>query len=102
MAKLVLSNNIEANQDSEDAIADDNQVDNYKGVFFGEDTEQKYYEAGAHFSFKELCKILEVVIKNLSPSRRAKSMYSDELLLEAKCIYIYIVFVTINLLFIYR
>lgn len=78
MAKLVLSNNIEANQDSEDAMAEDDQVENYKGVFFGEETEQKYYEAGAHFSFKGLCKILESIIRTLSPSRRGKTLYGDE------------------------
>jgi hypothetical protein len=78
MAKLVLSKYIEANQDAEDAMAADNEVDNYKGVFFNDDTEQKYYEAGAHFSFKGLCKLLDAVIKTLSPSRRAKSIYLNE------------------------
>jgi hypothetical protein len=84
MAKLVLSNNIEANQDSEDAMADDDQVDNYKGVFFGEDTEQKYYESGAHFPFKGLCRILESIVRTLSPSRRAKSVYGDDANTEEK------------------
>ena len=78
MAKLILSNKIEANQDSEDAMAEDDQIENYKGVFYGEETEQKYYEAGAHFSYKGLCRILESVIRTLSPSRRAKSLYSEE------------------------
>ena len=84
MAKLLLSNNIEANQDSEDAMTDEDHAENYKGVFFGEDTEQKYYEAGAHFPFKGLCKILESIIKTLSPSRRARSLYGDENVQEEK------------------
>jgi hypothetical protein len=78
MAKLILSNKIEANQDSEDAMADDDQLNNYKGVFFGEDTEQKYYEAGAHFSYKILCRLLENLTKILSPSRKAKTLYQDD------------------------
>lgn len=78
MAKLILSNKIEANQDSEDAMANDDQLNNYKGVFFGEETDQKYYEAGAHFSYKILCRILENLTKILSPSRKAKTLYEQE------------------------
>ena len=69
-SKLLVSNKVDVNQDSDDAMADDNQVGNYKGVFYGDETEQRYYEGGAHFPYKEMCRILNKVLNNLSPSRR--------------------------------
>ena len=30
----------------------------YKGIFYGENTKHKYYEAGAHFSYFALVKAL--------------------------------------------
>ena len=33
-------------------------MDNYKGLYYKESKEQKFYENGAHFSYKELYKIL--------------------------------------------
>ena len=60
-----LPNMLPNNQDHDDEIADDN-VANYKGVFFGDETEQIYYEFGAHFEFKDLCKRLEKLTLILS------------------------------------
>ena len=58
-------------QDSEDAMVEDQNAGDYKGVFYEDDTEQRYYEHGAHFQFKDLCRRLENVIKTLSPNRKA-------------------------------
>ena len=33
-------------------------MDNYKGLYYKESKEQKYYEGGAHFSYEELYEIL--------------------------------------------
>ena len=33
-------------------------MDNYKGLYYKESKEQKFFEAGAHFSYKELYQIL--------------------------------------------
>lgn len=77
-AKFVMNEELKKNQDSEDAIADDDNALNYKGVFYNDDAEQKYYEAGAHFPFKELCRRLEKVLRTLSPSRKGKSLYPEE------------------------
>ena len=67
--KLVLHNKLNDEQDSEDAMMQDNNAE-YKGVFYNDNTEQKYYEHGAHFQFKDLCKRLDIILKQLSPSRR--------------------------------
>ena len=72
MAKFQLSNKIAKNHDPDDALLDEN-VANYKGVFFGDDTEQKYYESGAHFGFKDLCKRLEKLLLILSPRNKIES-----------------------------
>ena len=66
----MLKGKIEKHKDSEDAMVEDENAGNYKGVFFGDDTEQKYYEHGAHFDFKDLCKRLEFKLRSLSPSRK--------------------------------
>ena len=55
------------------------QHENYKGIYFQENNnEQQYFEAGAHFSYKEICGKLENLICVLSPDRKGKSIYEDE------------------------
>ena len=36
---------------------------NYKGIFYKEEKEKKYYEGGAHFSYSELVYELNKLIK---------------------------------------
>ena len=49
-------------------------VNNYKGVYFGNDSkEQKFYEGGAHFKYKELYKVLENIALNKSKERKGTS-----------------------------
>ena len=38
-------------------------IENYKGIYFGDENEQQYYEGGAHFKYKDLYNILEELIK---------------------------------------
>ena len=33
-------------------------MDNYKGLYYKESKEQRYYEGGAHFSYEELYEVL--------------------------------------------
>ena len=49
-------------------------IDNYKGVYFGNDTnEQQFYEGGAHFKYKDLCDILEKILLTIPLERREMS-----------------------------
>ena len=76
--KLVVSNNLANNQEVEDEIAEKQDVLNYKGVFYNEETENKYYEGGAHFTFKDLCRRLEKLFWVLSTDRRGESLYQTD------------------------
>ena len=67
-------------------------VNNYKGVYFRNDSkEQKFYEGGAHFKYKELYKVLENIALNKSkekkgiseePKKNSKFKYFDNNLNE--------------------
>ena len=49
-------------------------VDNYKGVYFGNDTnEQQFYEGGAHFKYIDLYSILENLLLTMPLERRGVS-----------------------------
>lgn len=75
--KLVLNNKVKDEQDSEDAMVKDQNAGEYKGVFYGDNNEQRYYEHGAHFQFKDLCKRLEALLRTMSPSRRGNPNESN-------------------------
>lgn len=57
---------------------DDNQIvmdNNYKGIFYNEDEpEERYFEHGAHFKFKDLCRRLEMLKQSFTGSRREEHM----------------------------
>lgn len=44
-------------------------MEDYKGIYYNDDTEQKYYEGGAHFKYKDLYKILEELSKKLNSKK---------------------------------
>lgn len=52
-----------------------NNVLNYKGIYYEEEPEQKYFEGGAHFSFYNLCQRLEEILLTISPERRGNSIF---------------------------
>lgn len=63
LANFLLSEELPRNDDSEDAVAEDD-AHNYKGVFFGNHTEQQFYQAGAHFDYKDICRRLNLLISS--------------------------------------
>ena len=65
------------NQDNEDNIINQNDHNNYKGIYFETKTEQQYYEAGAHFTYNDLCSRLEKIkIENSPQDRKAKETFN--------------------------
>jgi peptide subunit release factor RF-3 len=50
---------------------------NFKGIYYNDNDEQKYYEYGAHFPYRELCYRLEKIVITLNPDRKGKTMYED-------------------------
>ena len=44
-------------------------MEDYKGIYYNDDIEQKYYEGGAHFKYKDLYKILEELSKKLNSKK---------------------------------
>jgi hypothetical protein len=66
-----------------------NDLNDFKGIYYGDNYEQRYYEAGAHFRYADLCNRLERIVISLAPERRGKSMYEDwghqkEIILKAR------------------
>ncbi len=72
----MLSKKIKLKVDSSDDDESEN-LNNFKGIYFNDNQEQKFYEAGAHFQYRELCYRLEKVVMTISPERRGKTMYED-------------------------
>ena len=38
-------------------------MDEYKGIYYGEESERKYFEGGAHFKYLHLYKVLDKLSK---------------------------------------
>ena len=49
-------------------------MEEYKGIYYNDDKEQKYYEGGAHFKYKELYKILEELAKKINSKKIPKKI----------------------------
>ena len=47
-------------------------MDEYKGIYYGDETEQKFYEGGAHFKYIKLYKILERIARERNQIERQK------------------------------
>jgi hypothetical protein len=56
------------------------KLDHFKGNNNKIEDTHRYYDCGAHFSFKEICKILENVVMDLPADRRGVSMYEDDVI----------------------
>ena len=56
-----------------------NELLNFKGIHDEDKEVQKYFDCGAHFSYKEICKVLESIVMNYSVERRGISMYEDNI-----------------------
>lgn len=77
-AKLLVSNNLAVNQQEDDEFKENQDVINYKGVFYNEDTVNHYYEGGAHFQFKNLCRRLEKLFFAISSDRKGDTLYLND------------------------
>jgi isochorismate synthase EntC len=61
---FILANNKLRVKSGEDNIAEEDNILQYKGIFYNEDAEQKFYEHGAHFKFQDLCKRLQLIAQS--------------------------------------
>ncbi len=62
MSKLRHNENLLHCADSSESL----KGNDYKGIFYNDTSEKKYYEGGAHFNYKELCKRLNHIAQGLS------------------------------------
>ena len=51
-----------------------NNRNDYKGIFYEDNSERKYYEGGAHFKYIELYRILEELAKKLNSKKIQKTI----------------------------
>jgi hypothetical protein len=80
MTQLVLDNNLIKFDESGCDIINEDNFNNYRGYFHGEEeTDEKYFEYGAHFPYKYLCKKLEEILQYLSPNRKVCSPMKTDL-----------------------
>lgn len=78
MSPFVLEPNLCNKEDSEENVAQGEEVNNYKGLFYGDqEEEERYFDYGAHFPYKELCRRLEKVVATLDPTRRGETLYEE-------------------------
>jgi hypothetical protein len=54
-------------------------MDNYKGLYYKESKEQRFYEGGAHFSFEELYKVLLYLKEEQDKSKEANQQQKENL-----------------------
>ncbi len=75
--KLVMKSKSKEEEDTEEYILQNQMAGEYKGIFYGDNSEQRYYENGAHFQYKDLYRRLEKLLTILTPNRRGEN--SDNL-----------------------
>ena len=49
-------------------------MEEYKGIYYGDETEQNYYEGGAHFKYIKLYKILEKLAKERNAKEKKQNI----------------------------
>lgn len=52
-----------------DSSDDEDNIKNYKGVFFNDNTAKEYFEGGAHFNYKDLYNRLNILFKERSKNQ---------------------------------
>ena len=72
---LKVSSKIKANIEEE--YEKEVNLNEFKGIYMNDNHDTKFYEGGAHFRYRDLCHILEKLVKTLAPDRKGKSMYED-------------------------
>jgi len=79
----------EENEGSDEDGEDDdnfcpvNKANEYKGVFYNDNSEHKYYENGAHFQYYDLCKRLNYLKKSRNEEEGNQS-YEEGEVIESK------------------
>lgn len=51
-------------------------MQDFKGIYYGDSTEKKYYEGGAHFKYNDLYKALSLLCKSKSICKKRESIKS--------------------------
>ena len=49
-------------------------MEEYKGIYYGDETEQKFYEGGAHFKYSRLYRILEKLAKERNSKEKKQDL----------------------------
>ena len=49
-------------------------MEEYKGIYYGDETEQKFYEGGAHFKYSRLYRILEKIAKERNAKEKKQEL----------------------------
>lgn len=49
-------------------------MEEYKGLYYNDNTEQQFYEGGAHFKYKDLYQILEELVKKANSKKIPKTI----------------------------
>ena len=49
-------------------------MEEYKGLYYNDNTEQQFYEGGAHFQYKDLYQILEELVKKANSKKIPKTI----------------------------
>lgn len=50
----------------------------YKGIYYNDDKNQKCFEGGAHFKYKQLCKILEKLVSVQKIRMKREKLIQDK------------------------
>lgn len=58
-------------------------MEEYKGIYYGDEVEQQYYEGGAHFKYSKLYKILEKISKDRYKKEKAIQKEKEKALSHA-------------------
>jgi hypothetical protein len=72
MSKLKHNENFLNQLDSEETVYKGND---YKGIFYNDNSEKKQYEGGAHFSYKELYKRLSDISKGVNDCSKSRTNF---------------------------
>jgi len=77
-ANFVLSKKVIKNDDPDGMVSNQN-AHNYKGFFYGDTSEQKYYQGGAHFDYNDICTRLNNIIQIQSAKEKEQMLKTKEI-----------------------
>ncbi len=71
---LKVSSDVKTNNEE---TVDNENMHEFKGIYFNDTQEQKYYEGGAHFKYTDLYNRLDKLLTTLTPERKGGSVSDD-------------------------